>query len=141
MQWADALENINYLSVVLGVVVALVVGFVWYGSALFGNNWAKLIGFKKKDMEDKSGMPVMMAMMAVFYAILSVTIAVLFELTNSEGQTEGLLLGAILGFAFGLGPIAVSYAFARRKFELAMIDGGFVVVTSALIGVIVGWLA
>ena len=141
MSWADALENVNYLSVVLGVVASMVIGIVWYAPQGFGKTWMEMIGFKKKDMEDKSGMPVMMTMSTLFYAIASLAIALLFELIGGSGLGEGAFLGAVVGFAFGLGPLAVTYGFAKRKFELTMIDGGYVVVTMTIIGTIVGYFA
>lgn len=141
MSWADALENINYVSVLIGALIAVVMGFVWYAPQLFGKQWQKLVGLKKKDIEDRSGMPVMLTVMALFYALVSLVVAALFEMTGGEGLAEGLLLGAILGFVFGFGPIMVNYTFARRRFELSLLDGGFVVVTTALIGTVVGILA
>lgn len=141
MSWTDALESINYLSVVAGVIISMVVGMAWYSPQLFGTSWAKMIGFKKKDLEDRTGMPVMMTMSVVFYAIVSLVLALLFAMTASEGIGEGLFLGAVVGFAFGLAPMAVTYVYARRKFELTMVDGGYIVVTCALIGAAVGWLA
>lgn len=141
MSWAEALENVNYLSVVLGVVASMIIGVIWYAPQGFGKTWMAMIGFKKKDMEDKSGMPVMMTMSILFYAVASLVIALLYGLTGANGMAEGLFLGAIVGFAFGLGPLAVTYGYAKRKFELTMIDGGYTVVAMAVIGAIVGYFA
>lgn len=141
MQWTDALENINYLSVLLGTFASLVIGAVWYAPKVFGAKWSKLVGFKKKDMEDKSGMPIMMALSIVFYALVSLVLAVLHELTGGSGLGDGVLLGSILGFVFGFGPLSVAYVFARRKFELSLLDGGYIVVACAVIGAIVGHFA
>ena len=140
MSWADALENVNYLGVALGTVAALALGAIWYAPGAFGKMWGGLVGFKKKDLEDKSGMGVMMTMSVVFYAIASLITAALYEMTGADGAAEGLLLGAILGFTFGFGPMAVTYGFARRRFDLSLIDGGYIVVTCAAIGAIVGFV-
>ncbi len=138
MSWADALENVNYLAVVLGMVASMVIGASWYAAAVFGNSWMKLVGLKQKDLENKDGMAAMMAIPTIFYGVASLLLALLFEMTASEGLGEGLFLGAIIGFAFGFGPMAVSYTFARRKFELSMIDGGYIFFTCAVIGAIIG---
>lgn len=140
MSWADALENINYLGVALGVVAALAIGAIWYAPGAFGTMWGSLVGLKKKDMEDRSGMAVMMTMSVVFYAIVSLITSALYVMTSSDGMAEGLLLGAILGFTFGFGPLAVTYVFARRKFDLSLIDGGYIVVTCAVIGAVIGYI-
>ena len=138
MSWADALENVNYLSVVLGAVAALLIGAAWYAPQAFGKQWAALIGLKKKDLENREGMGVMMTMSVVFYFLASLTTALLFEMTAGEGGGDGLLLGAILGFVFGFGPLSVTYVFARRRFDLSLIDGGYIVTTMAVIGTVIG---
>ncbi len=141
MSWADALENINILGVVAGAVAAGILGFLWYSPQAFGKQWASLVGFKKKDMERKDGMGVMMAMMFIFYFIASLVVALLAGMTGSEGLGDGVLLGGIVGFAFGFGPISTTYVFARRRFDLSLIDGGYIVVTMAVIGAIVGLMS
>lgn len=140
MSWADALETINYTSVLLGTLIALALGAVWYAPGAFGKQWATLVGLKKKEMEDKRGMGVMMTMSALFYAMVSVVIAALVEMTGAEGVAEASLMGAILGFTFGFGPLAVTYVYARRRFDLSLIDGGYILVTCAAIGAVVGIL-
>ncbi len=141
MSWADALENINFLAVVLGAVASLLIGALWYAPQLFGKQWMKLVGLKEKDMQSKDGMGVMMAMSVVFYFLVSVVTALLFEMTGSEGAGDGLLLGGILGFVFGFGPLSVTYVFARRRFDLSLIDGGYIVVTTAVIGTVIGLIS
>ena len=140
MSWAEALENINYLGVALGTVAALIIGAIWYAPGAFGKMWAELIGFKKKDLEDRSGMAVSMTMSVIFYAMVSLITSALIEMTGAVGVGEGLLMGAILGFVFGFGPMAVSYGFARRKFELSLVDGGYIVTTCAAIGAVIGYI-
>lgn len=141
MTWGEALENINLLAVALGTVSTLVWGAIWYAQRTLGTDWAKLVGLKKKDMENTDGMPVMMATSIIFYLIASIAIAALMQLTGMTGGGDGLLMGAILGFVFAFGPLAVTYGFARRKFELTLIDGGYMVVALATSGFVIGMLS
>lgn len=140
MSWSDAISDINYLAVVLGVLVSLIIGAVWYAPGLFGGSWMKLVGLKKSEMDDKGGMGVMMTMSVVFYFLVSLVVAAIMKMSGAEGLAEGLLMGSIIGFVFGYGPMAVSYVYARRRFELSMIDGGYIVVTLAAIGAIIGYI-
>lgn len=140
MQWIDALEGISYLSVLAGVVTSIVTGFLWYSPGAFQNQWAKLVGLKRSELENKGAMQVLFGTSIMFYTVVSVVIALLLEMTGSMDFSSGLLMGVILGFAFGFGPMAVTYTIARRKFDLALIDGGYVVVTCAAIGAIIGYL-
>jgi len=140
MSWADALQNINYLGVVLGVLASMIIGMVWYNPKVWGEQWIKLVGFKKKDLTDKQGMPVMMTISVVFYFLVAITVAALLEMTSASGTGDGVLMGAIIGFVFGYGPLSVTYVYAKRRFELSMIDGGYIVVTTAVIGAILGFI-
>jgi hypothetical protein len=138
MSWAEALENVNFTGVLLGTLASLIIGYVWYEPRVFGKQWMELVGLKKKEMEDKQSMPVMMVMSIVFYFLVSITIAALLNMSGASGAGDGVLMGAILGFIFGYGPMSVAYVFARRRFELSMIDGGYIVVTTAVIGAVLG---
>ncbi len=95
MSWADALQNINYLGVVLGVLASMIIGMVWYNPKVWGEQWIKLVGFKKKDLTDKQGMPVMMTISVVFYFLVAITVAALLEMTSASGTGVVVLLGAI----------------------------------------------
>ena len=138
MSWTEALENIDYLAVVLGVVASLVLGALWYEPRVFGTRWMKQVGLKKKDVQNRDGMPVMMFQSLVFYSLVSVVIAALFQMIAGSGAGEGAFLGLVVGFVFGFGPLVVTYGFARRNYELTVIDGGYIVVTCTVIGAIIG---
>ena len=138
MSWAEAFENINYLSVALGAIASLVLGAFWYSPKVLGKKWAVQVGLKKKDMESKDGLAVMMITSVIFYSLVSLFTAALMQMTGAEGIGEGLLMGLILGFVFGFGPLLVTYSFARRMFDISLIDGGYIVVTTLAIGTIIG---
>lgn len=139
MTWGEALESINYLAAVGGVLISIIVGFLWYSPKLFGGEWAKLVGLKNKDKQTREEMTVLTTTTVVFYFLASVVVAALVEMTQQFGALNGMLLGAVVGFVFGFGPLTVTYAYARRKFELTLIDGAYIVVTLSLIGLLIGW--
>ena len=41
--------DVNYLSVFLGLVISMVLGFIWYAPAVFGNAWMQELGKKKRE--------------------------------------------------------------------------------------------
>lgn len=47
----DILGDINYLAVVFCVVVAYIIGFIWYNPKTFGTAWMKMVGLTMKDAE------------------------------------------------------------------------------------------
>ena len=62
--------SINYLAIVLCVLVALPIGFLWFGP-LFGRPWAKLMGLE--DIEQPGGAA--MAKSMLIYALGSLLLA------------------------------------------------------------------
>ena len=62
----------NYLGLLLAAVVAMVVGYVWYGP-LFGKTWMKLMGMKEAKMKGAGTSYLVMYVVAVVEAyVLSV---------------------------------------------------------------------
>ena len=45
-------ENINYVELLAAGVGAMVVGFVWYSTAVFGKAWAKSAGLSQSDLKE-----------------------------------------------------------------------------------------
>ncbi len=45
--------NVNWISILLAAIAAMVVGFIWYSDALFGKSWRKMMKMSdgKKDMD------------------------------------------------------------------------------------------
>ncbi len=40
--------NVNYLAILVAAVASMLIGTIWYSSALFGKPWVKLMGGKAK---------------------------------------------------------------------------------------------
>lgn len=138
MNWGDALQNVNYMAAVAATIASGIIGFLWYGKNGFLKEWMKLVGLKQKDVDDTSGMAVQYAAMYVFYFLAAIAIAALMDMTSQTGGGDGALMGGVIGLVGGFGPLVSTYGFARRKFELSMIDGGYLLVTFVVMGAIVG---
>lgn len=138
MNWGDALQNVNYLAALAAMVASGVIGALWYGKNGFMGEWMKLVGLKKKEVEDKDGMGARFAAMFIFYFLAAVAIGALLDMTGQRGGGDGALLGGVVGLVGGFGPLTSTYGFARRKFELTMIDGGYILLTFVVMGAIMG---
>ncbi len=42
----------NYLAIITGTVLSMILGFVWYGP-LFGKKWKELAGANDKELKDR----------------------------------------------------------------------------------------
>ena len=62
--------EINYLAILLGALVPMVMGFIWYSPMLFGNAWMKSIGKTEEDLK-KGNMPVIMGLSFLLSAVMA----------------------------------------------------------------------
>jgi len=98
---------INYMAILVASVVAMVIGFIWYGP-LFGKPWSKLMGWgemtpeKMKEMQKKA-MPAYIVSFIGFLVMgyaLAHALVFLSAYFNVSGPSIGLMAGfwSWLGF-------------------------------------------
>ncbi|HVZ67542.1 MAG TPA: DUF1761 domain-containing protein [Patescibacteria group bacterium] len=83
------MANVNYLSVLVCGVAAMIVGYVWYGP-LFGKLWMKegKISTSQAKKANMTGMYVLMYVSAVIEAyVLSVVLGMMGNLTYASAAT------------------------------------------------------
>lgn len=126
MDWIEVgLDGLNYWRVLLAAVVTMVIGYVWYSNALFGEMWRKEVKMTKKQMESTEGMP---SMMLKSFILAMISQSVLFAILIASGTVEildGVLLALVLGLAFNATTIAVNNTYQRRNTTLSVIDAGY----------------
>ena len=44
------MEDVKWLAIVVGALVPLVMGFIWYHPKFFGTAWMNSLGFKEEDL-------------------------------------------------------------------------------------------
>ena len=91
-----SLAGINWIAVMVGVILANVLGFVWYGP-LFGKPWMRAIG---KSQEELRGSPMMYAVTVIASLITMIVLAASVQAFGSVTLVEGAIVGAAL--AIGL---------------------------------------
>lgn len=127
---------INVWAVLAAAVANFVVGGLWYSPALFYKPWMRANGFTEEDV--KKGSPaVIFGVSFVFCLIMAANLASFLsgpETTVTWAVTAGVLAG--LGWAaLGLGVVAL---FERRPWSYIVINGGYLTVSFALMGLILG---
>ena len=125
---------VNWLAVIAAAVSMFVIGGVWY-SALFQKQWMAANGFSGEDM--KRGSPAMIFGAAfVLSLLMAANLAFLVSGVPDLGAVVGYAVAAGLGFAaFGLSVVAL---FERRPLMYHLINGGYLTVTFAVMGLILG---
>ena len=114
--------NVNWLAVIVGAVVAFLLGWLWYSPVLFGRKWAAGVGV---ELGSASAMPVG-AMVAQVVALL--LLAWLFGITASNNALLTIILVVLTIAAF----LISSGLFVKKSTEAVMIEAGYVVVAGVI---------
>ena len=138
MDWINTLSSLNWLAIIVATLSTFAVGYVWYSESVFGKEWAKLVGISIKEMNSGEGMAETFTMTGIASFIAAVVIGSLMVATGTTGPINGLVFGAIVGFAFRFGAHVTHNGFAKKSKRLTWIDGLHDVTAMAIIGLILG---
>ena len=92
-----AVVGVNWLAVVVGTVLSMAMGALWYGP-LFGQLWLRLIG-KTEDELEADPMDYIKTAVTSFIAMLILNVAVV--VFGASSLVDGLLIGGFLFIGFG----------------------------------------
>jgi hypothetical protein len=110
------------LYIVFSVVLALIVGFVWYSEKIFGPAWRAYTGVTSEQVNDKKGMAVSFVSMIVGLVFLSVPVYIIHL---SVITPFSIYVSVLLWIAIGIGTSLGSHAFQHRPWKLYAIDQGY----------------
>lgn len=130
------MPQINWLAVVAAATSMFVIGGIWYGP-LFAKAWQKAAGLSDEHL--KSGnTPLIFGLAFVLSLLMSANLAFLVTAIPPLplAAIVGYAIAAGLGFAaFELGVVAL---FERRPLNYFLINGGYLTIAFALMGLILG---
>ncbi|WP_339922228.1 DUF1761 domain-containing protein [uncultured Cyclobacterium sp.] len=134
MDMLSALENINWLSVIVASISSFLVGGIWYGP-LFGKPWRHAFGFTETDLNTRN-MPKVFSLSLLLAFIAALNLALFI------GANADMAYGLMAGFMTGLGWVAtllgILYLFENRSFKAFLINAGYCIVALTLMGGILG---
>lgn len=111
-------EPLNILAVIVGAVVAFLVGWLWYGPFLFGKKWAEGSGVELGTAQE---MPLFaMAMQMLALLLLSMVIG----LTATQNALFTAILAILAAACFALS----GGAFVKKSTYAMLTDFGYIVV-------------
>ena len=130
--------DINVWAVLAAALANFAIGGLWYSPALFGKVWMRANGFTDADLQ-KGSPPVIFGLAFVFCLIMSANLA---GFLSGPDTTIGFAVAA--GVAAGLGWAALGLCvvalFERRPWSYMLVNGGYLTVSFALMGLILGAL-
>jgi hypothetical protein len=125
--------DINYWIVLVGVVISMVLGFVWYSPGVFGKMWMEALG--KKEMKADNSVFLLMAVAAAVLTYIMIHFAAYAGVVDAAS-------GLATGFWLWLGFVATvgigKTVFGDKSLKGWMIDNGYTLVQLLLIGLVIG---
>lgn len=133
-------EHINWLSVLVGAIIYMVVGGIWYGP-IAGKAWMAEMGLTEEEIKE-GGNPTA-AMIKSFIASLFMCTGLAFILGmpafNEAGWQGGMMTGFILSVLLIGGGTFPNYAFENKSLRHFLIHMGNVTLALMLIGAMMGY--
>src|SRR3990167_10098559 len=132
---------INYWAVIASAILAMVLGFLWYGP-IFGKAWIKLMGFTTESMDDakKKGMTKSYIIMIVTTLVMAFVFAHSLEFGIAYTNTTGVAAGLTAAFWNWLGFIATvltgKVLWEGKSWKLWFLDSGYYLVSLCLMGIV-----
>lgn len=131
---------INYWAILVNVVLAMVLGFLWYGP-LFGKKWIASMGWTEAQVQEgmKRGMQKSMALMAIGSLIMSFVLSHSLVFASTYLGESGVGAGLMTGFWNWIGfvaPVLVgAVAWEGKSWAWWCITAGYYLVLLCLMGV------
>lgn len=131
------MENVNWLSFVIAVLIPMIMGFIWYHKAVFGKAWMADTGMteekaKEANMALTFGLSLVMSALLAFFLI---------NFNNGPGQEgefdtfgHGAFHGVFLGIVVVLPVFVTNGLFEQKSWRLVLINVAYWIVTFALMG-------
>jgi hypothetical protein len=127
--------EINWLSVVVATIAALVLGAIWYSPKVFGKIWQREM--KMSDEVYKSGNPIKIFGLTILCFFVS---AIVFDMFI--GPKADVMFGSMAGFMIGFAWIATALGmnslFERKTLKLFLIDAVYFIIAYTDMGAILG---
>ncbi|MCH8905275.1 MAG: DUF1761 domain-containing protein [Bacteroidetes bacterium] len=129
-----ALQNINWLAVLVATLSTMLIGFLYYSPWSFGNVWMKAAGFTEEDLKGTS--PMIYVKTLLLSGLTAVALALFIQADPSLYQ--GIKIGVIAGACFGCTATVTNALFDRKSLVYFMIISGHIMLNFIAIGAILG---
>jgi len=128
------MPQVNWLAVIVSAIVMFGLGAVWYSPMLFARQWAKAAGVNMEAVP-RQGVALVMGGAFVLTLLMAANLA-FFTAPLPLWPTVGAAVAAGLGWAtFSVWILSL---FEQRPFAYVLINGGYLTVGFALMGLILG---
>ena len=133
----ELFANVNWLAVLVGAVIYMFVGGLWYGP-IAGKAWMDEMGLTEEEIKEAGSPTEAMIKSFVSALVMSTGMALILYNPGNENWMEGVMVGIALAIFIVGGATFPNYAFENRTMRHFLIHMGNVTVAMALIGAMMG---
>ena len=126
------LSGLNWLAILVATVAGFALGGLWYGP-LFGDAWLSALG-KTADQIQPSPTPFIISFFTAL--ITAIVLAMFISALNISTLGGGVVIGLLVGIGFIATAMASDSAFGDTGVNLWLIQSGYRVLYSVLMGAI-----
>ncbi len=125
---------VNWLAIIAAALSMFVIGGLWYGP-FFARPWQKAAGLSDEQLKS-ANMPLIFGLAFVLSLLMAANLGFFVAGVPDLGAVIGYAVAAGLGWAaFGLSIVAL---FERRPLSYHLINGGYLTLSFAVMGLILG---
>ncbi len=127
-----ALASINLPAVVVGAIINMVIGFLWYGP-LFGEMWIRMMGKPREEIEAGAGT---VTYLTTFLAALvsSFVLALVVRGFGASTLVQGSIAGAVTWIGIGATATLTSGLFEGRPSNVWLLFGTYQLIVYMILG-------
>ncbi len=126
---------LNWWAILVATIAGFVLGGIWYGP-LFGKAWMAAIG---KTADDIKPSPTPFVVSFVTALVTAIVLALLINALGVVRVVDGAILGLVMGVGFIATAMASDSAFCGWGLRLFLIQAGYRIAYSVLMGAILTW--
>jgi hypothetical protein len=135
MNMQTALQNLNWLAILVSAFSAFALGGLWYSPVMFVKAWMKESGITKEsakqtDMLKLFGLSFILSFIASFFLAMFIG--------SDAGGGFGALAGFMAGFGWVFTYLGIIYLFEKRSLKHFLINALYSVTSLTLMGFIIG---
>jgi hypothetical protein len=126
---------LNWQAILVATIAGFVLGGLWYGP-VFGRAWADALGKRPEDIRP-SPLPFIVSFITAL--VTATVLALLIGGLGIVRVVDGTILGLVVGIGFIATAMGSDSAFCGWGLKLFLIQSGYRVTYSALMGAILTW--
>ena len=130
------ISTINYFAVLAAAVSTFALGGLWYSPLLFGKPWMRANNFSDADVQTFSKAR-MFGWSIVCSLVMAINLA-MFLGGPGTNATWGMTAGVLTGLGWVAMAIAIIGVFENKSWAYIAINGGYMTIAFAIMGLIIG---